>query len=145
MERWESIKTYPERFSFKELPSQLYSVLPSTPEPVLSAWSTIQHLLGPTDPTTLPLDAWLEREEPIAWKALLRNVFPDGTKPGTVVASPSTSEPNYWYQWTRDSALVMRTVVDRYTHGKKDFHALILEYVYACYGTLDSTLLVAAC
>ena len=27
VERWESIKTYPERFSFEALPSQLYSVL----------------------------------------------------------------------------------------------------------------------
>ncbi|KAJ3023923.1 Glucoamylase, intracellular sporulation-specific [Thoreauomyces humboldtii] len=34
---------------------------------------------------------------------------------GVVVASPSRSNPDYFYHWTRDAALVMRTVVRLYS------------------------------
>jgi glucoamylase len=51
------------------------------------------------------LDAWIEREERIALDNLLANVAPGGRNvegkgvvPGTVIASPSTEEPDYWYQ-----------------------------------------------
>jgi glucoamylase len=35
-----------------------------------------------------------------------KNMNPEGSIEGTVVASPSTEEPDYFYDWTRDSALV---------------------------------------
>lgn len=51
------------------------------------------------------LDAWIEREERIALEKLLDNVKPGGRNvegkgvvDGTVVASPSTREPDYWFQ-----------------------------------------------
>lgn len=49
----------------------------------------------------------------------LANINIDGK--GGVVASPSTSEPNYYYHWQRDGAISMRelmnirTIVVRYT------------------------------
>ena len=51
------------------------------------------------------------------------------TKPGMIIASPS-SDPDYKYHWIRDSALVMRPIVDLYKNTKhsKYFH-LILNYI----------------
>lgn len=51
------------------------------------------------------LEVWIQREERTALDRLLANVAPGGRNvegrgvvPGTVVASPSTDEPDYWYQ-----------------------------------------------
>jgi len=35
---------------------------------------------------------------------------------GLVIASPSTTNPNYLFTWTRDSALVFKTVIDQYEY-----------------------------
>ncbi|MCO4753492.1 MAG: glycoside hydrolase family 15 protein [Bacteriovoracaceae bacterium] len=43
---------------------------------------------------------------------LLNNIHPSGTEKGVVVASPSKSQPNYFYHWVRDAALVMSTIFD---------------------------------
>lgn len=45
---------------------------------------------------------------------LLENINRPGTTMGTVVASPSKSEPDYYYHWVRDAGLVMSTVLDVY-------------------------------
>lgn len=37
------------------------------------------------------------------------------------------------YQWTRDSAIVMRTVVDSYISGNMTMRPLLDEYVEASY------------
>ncbi|GAP83733.1 putative glucoamylase [Rosellinia necatrix] len=39
-----------------------------------------------------------------------------GVASGLVIASPSKSEPDYWYTWTRDAALVFKAVVERLAH-----------------------------
>lgn len=51
------------------------------------------------------LDAWIQQQERVALDKLLANVSPggrnvegQGVAPGTVVASPSQDEPDYWYQ-----------------------------------------------
>ena len=44
-------------------------------------------------------------------KKLFANLSPEGTRAGTVVASPSRSNPNYWFHWTRDGSLTMNAVV----------------------------------
>jgi glucoamylase len=51
-------------------------------------------------------------------KYLLKNISPEGTKKGVVVASPSRSNPNYFYHWVRDAALVMSTIYDIYDREK---------------------------
>jgi glucoamylase len=55
--------------------------------------------LGPQ----LSLDAWIDWEENIALQKLLDNVAPGGANtrsaaPGTVIASPSRSYPDYYFQ-----------------------------------------------
>lgn len=49
------------------------------------------------------LDAWIAKEERIALDKLLANIAPVGhnvrdAKAGSVIASPSREEPNYFYQ-----------------------------------------------
>lgn len=41
------------------------------------------------------------------------NIEPPGTLPGTVIASPSKGNPDYFYMWIRDAALVMQVVQSR--------------------------------
>lgn len=43
-------------------------------------------------------------------KYLQRNISPLGSVPGTVVASPSQMQPDYYYHWVRDASLVMITL-----------------------------------
>lgn len=65
-----------------------------------------------------------------------RNIHPEGTEPGCVVASPSQKDPDYWYQWTRDSALVMKVVVEHAKAEGNEKHAttvdkLVFDYIRA--------------
>jgi glucoamylase len=45
-------------------------------------------------------------------KTLIENSTMPDVYPGMVVASPSRENPNYYFDWVRDTALVMRTLVD---------------------------------
>ena len=60
------------------------------------------------------LDGWLELERGIALQKMLANVSPPGAAPGSVAASPSHADPDYWYNWRRDAALTMQEVVALY-------------------------------
>ncbi|KAL9931498.1 hypothetical protein V8E36_009663 [Tilletia maclaganii] len=42
-----------------------------------------------------------------------------GVLKGSVIASPSTSKPDYFYAWTRDSAMTMKIVIQAFLDGKK--------------------------
>ncbi|KAF8629839.1 hypothetical protein AX15_003205 [Amanita polypyramis BW_CC] len=68
------------------------------------------------------VDAYYASESPIAKAGILANIGPSGSKSsgasaGIVIASPSTSNPNYLYTWTRDSALTLKVIIDQYTLG----------------------------
>ncbi|KAK3297726.1 Six-hairpin glycosidase-like protein [Chaetomium fimeti] len=68
------------------------------------------------------VDSFIETQTPIAWSKLLCNIGPDGcaasgAAPGAVIASPSKSEPDYWYTWTRDASLVLTGLVDSFAHN----------------------------
>ncbi|KAG6899208.1 hypothetical protein C0993_012311 [Termitomyces sp. T159_Od127] len=82
-------------------------------------------------------DAYFAFESPIAKANLLANIGSDGAnahnaKPGIVIASPSTTDPNYMYTWTRDSALVFHTIIDQYIAGQDDtLSPLIDNYIAA--------------
>jgi len=67
------------------------------------------------------LDKWLQQQEQIAADSLLANVAggrnaPDAA-PGSVIASPSKEHPNYYFQWVRDAAITMQTVIGLYTRS----------------------------
>lgn len=69
------------------------------------------------------LQSWVNDEYNVAWNNLLRNMGNSSTcndddlYPGVIVASPSKVQPDYYYQWTRDSALTIRTLI----HYLQDF------------------------
>ena len=62
---------------------------------------------------------------------LLDNIHPAGTVSGVVVASPSKANPNYFFHWVRDAALVMNTVFDLFLReqdqGKKDHYLKLMK------------------
>jgi glucoamylase len=60
----------------------------------------------PLDPTD-DLDHILEA----ARRSLFQNISPDDGHPGAVIASPSRHDPDYYYFWVRDGALVMNVVL----------------------------------
>ena len=83
---------------------------------------------------SLPLEQWLPRQEKVALKNLLRNISPPGAAKGAVVASPSQINPNYWYNWVRDAALVMSFIVEQYRNtgdpNQKSYYLdLIWDYI----------------
>ncbi|KAI0884713.1 carbohydrate-binding module family 20 protein [Annulohypoxylon maeteangense] len=68
------------------------------------------------------VDSFLTTEEPIALEQLLCNIgsggcHSSGVANGLVIASPSKSNPDYFYTWTRDAALVYKAIVDRFAHS----------------------------
>ncbi|KAL2195879.1 Six-hairpin glycosidase-like protein [Corynascus similis CBS 632.67] len=72
--------------------------------------------------TKRAVDSYIETETPIAWEKLLCNIGPDGcavsgAAAGAVIASPSKSDPDYWYTWTRDAGLVLTGIVDSLAHN----------------------------
>ncbi|KAJ5799088.1 CAZyme family GH15 and CBM20 [Penicillium psychrosexuale] len=82
------------------------------------------------------LDTWLVSETAVAKQGILDNIGSAGAyaataKPGIVVASPSTSDPDYYYTWTRDSALVFKTLVDMFKNGDSGLLDIIEEYIDA--------------
>ncbi|XXZ99333.1 Glucoamylase, intracellular sporulation-specific [Meyerozyma guilliermondii] len=62
-------------------------------------------------------EAWLSQQSSIAFRGILANVGGSKTnlhdvKPGAVLASPSSKNPDYYYQWTRDAALTVRMLME---------------------------------
>ncbi|KAM0097716.1 glycoside hydrolase 15 protein [Aspergillus fumigatus] len=69
-----------------------------------------------TPQTTDPLVSWLAQETSYALDGVLNNVGPNGAKAtgassGIIIASPSQSNPDYYYTWTRDAALTVKYLV----------------------------------
>ncbi|EWC43696.1 hypothetical protein DRE_01583 [Drechslerella stenobrocha 248] len=72
-------------------------------------------------------ESWLSKQYEISEAALKRNIGSSSNTlipKGVVVASPSTSEPDYYFQWIRDASCVMEHLVDNYLESGKD-----LEYI----------------
>lgn len=68
------------------------------------------------------VDSFVATESPIAISRLFCNLGPDGcyangVAAGAVIASPSKVNPDYWYTWSRDSALTFKEVVDTFENS----------------------------
>jgi glucoamylase len=82
------------------------------------------------------IDNFVLKESPIAFQGILNNIGANGSQvrgasSGIVVASPSTQDPDYFFTWTRDSALTLKFLVDSYIHGNIGLGSLIQEYILA--------------
>ncbi|MBI1861010.1 MAG: glycoside hydrolase family 15 protein [Deltaproteobacteria bacterium] len=84
---------------------------------MLAVFSSTVHA-GPQGPTSLALDQWIQWSQPIATQKMLANISPPGTPAGIVVASPSKSNPDYFYHWIRDAALTSDVVVSLYARAE---------------------------
>jgi glucoamylase len=81
---------------------------------ILSAIVLLGQLVQGSPSTVSSTSKYLTKEDPIAAQRILDNIGPNlGAKAGIVVASPSTEDPNYFYTWTRDGALTMKSLVER--------------------------------
>lgn len=81
--------------------------------------------LRPLSPYNIPrvnFTEWIDEQFRISFERLLANIGDenllsyeplknDGVLEGVVIASPSKKDPNYFYQWARDSAITLNTVV----------------------------------
>ncbi|KAI5466885.1 putative glucoamylase GMY1 [Mariannaea sp. PMI_226] len=83
------------------------------------------------------VDDFVDTETPIALEQLLCNIgssgcHSSGVNSGLVIASPSKSDPDYWYTWTRDSALVFKTIIERFGNEyDPSLQTLIQQYIVA--------------
>lgn len=83
-----------------------------------------------------PAKTLLSKEQQFQFS--LQKVLSNAQRPdvaaGMVVASPSRQDPDYYFDWVRDTALTMRSLIDLYElrHDKK-LRALIVRWVQAEY------------
>ncbi|KAI1616287.1 1, 4-alpha-D-glucan glucohydrolase [Exophiala viscosa] len=83
------------------------------------------------------LSSFIAVEQPIALAGALANIgglsstWVEGASPGMVVASPSTVNPNYFYSWTRDSALTYAMIIDELILGNTSLRKTIEDYTHA--------------
>jgi glucoamylase len=72
---------------------------------------------------SVPMLALALPSKEVQFQASLKTVIENSTKPdvrpGMVVASPSRSNPDYYFDWVRDTALTYRALIDYY-EIKKD-------------------------
>ncbi|KAK7692430.1 hypothetical protein QCA50_004055 [Cerrena zonata] len=69
------------------------------------------------------VDSYIASQGPISKTGLLANIGGSGSKaagakPGVVIASPSKTDPPYFFTWTRDSSLVYKAVIDIFARGE---------------------------
>lgn len=60
------------------------------------------------------LDEKLREQYKTSFTKLLANISPADAHKGVVIASPSRHEPDYYFHWVRDAALVMEIAVQQY-------------------------------
>ncbi|OOQ85661.1 Glucoamylase [Penicillium brasilianum] len=85
---------------------------------------------------TTSLDAWLATETTVSLNGILNNIGASGAyaqsaKNGAVIASPSTSNPDYYYTWSRDSALTLKVLIDLFRNGNLGLQTVIEQYINA--------------
>jgi hypothetical protein len=104
--------------------------------PALSGFLPALHASHTQTPLHETLDDWIEREERIALDKLLANVKPGGRNvegkskgvaDGTVVASPSTDDPDYWYQCKKLVRRDLRMKTDFCRGSRRSYY-----YKYPC-------------
>ncbi len=66
--------------------------------------------VSPVSAAESSLEAWIRSQSDRSLDRVYKAISPADGALGSVMASPSRSEPNYYYHWIRDAALVMREV-----------------------------------
>jgi glucoamylase len=74
------------------------------------------------------LSSFISKERTIALNGAIANIGGSGSG---LVAAPSTFNPNYFYTWTRDSALTFTMLIDELILGNSSLQYLIDDYFRA--------------
>lgn len=87
-------------------------------------------------PQDVDLNSFVATEKAIALQGALNNIGPNGSEvagaaAGFVVASPSKANPNYFYTWSRDSALTLKMITEEWIFGNADLQVYIEDYLHA--------------
>ncbi|KAG5421358.1 SGA1 [Candida metapsilosis] len=98
------IEGYYRLFAFFGVDQCTTSLSSITP---LSLSTTSIATASATDVSPPEFETWLEIQQNTSLHAILQNINSDGV----IVASPSRQNPNYYYQWIRDSAITVRTLI----------------------------------
>ncbi|KAL8674931.1 MAG: hypothetical protein Q9168_000634 [Polycauliona sp. 1 TL-2023] len=81
------------------------------------------------------LDDFIAHEQPIALQGVLDNIGikgkGTGVDQGVIIASPSKDDPDYFYTWTRDSALTAKMLIDAFIAGDTSLQPWIEDYLSA--------------
>ncbi|KAI1327938.1 1, 4-alpha-D-glucan glucohydrolase [Xylariaceae sp. FL0255] len=90
----------------------------------------------PSTASSLGLDSFIEKQRAISLTGVLRNIGPNGSMvpgapAGVVVASPSQVNPDYYYTWTRDSAMAFKMLVDEFILGHAELQQHIDDYIHS--------------
>jgi glucoamylase len=76
-------------------------------------------------PNFKPINAnELEKQYQRSILFLLKNLSPNDGVRGSIIAAPSRSNPDYYYHWVRDAALVVDTLLNVYTNPRYKNQAL---------------------
>lgn len=83
------------------------------------------------------IDAWITAQEPISRTGIFRNIgggeYAKDVDRGAVIASPSKANPDYFYQWTRDTGLVSKFLLNLYLNGNTSLEAYLQDYTAETY------------
>ncbi|HTN82113.1 MAG TPA: glycoside hydrolase family 15 protein [Sorangium sp.] len=77
---------------------------------------------------------WIHQDLERARELLLKNVSPPGAIPGAIVASPSRSNPDYYFHWVRDAGIVVKAVLSLYQSAaqpaaRRRYLSLMIDFV----------------
>ncbi|KAE8373317.1 Six-hairpin glycosidase-like protein [Aspergillus bertholletiae] len=94
----------------------------------------VAHPSFPVHKRQSDINAFIEKQTPIAKQGVLNNIGADGklaegAAAGIVVASPSKSNPDYFYTWTRDAGLTMAELIEEFIGGDGTLESTIQNFV----------------
>ncbi|KFA70732.1 hypothetical protein S40288_08878 [Stachybotrys chartarum IBT 40288] len=107
---------------------------------IVAAAAGVAFVLGPVQAEPIKrlvcradLEEFIEAQSQRSIDGVLANIGADGSEAqgvpaGIVVASPSRSDPDYWYTWTRDAALTYKALVERFIAGDSSLQQKLDEY-----------------
>lgn len=102
---------------------------------------SVQNWLTTTDSIrNSDLNAWIEEQKEVSFRAILNNIGGvseiynvSQVAKGAVIASPLTQKPDYFYQWTRDAALTIKSLIleinDKEFEGVDDIISTVEAYI----------------
>lgn len=106
--------------------------------PIYALLSLASTVLASQSPQALSIDDYVEAQTSAALRGIFANSYSaDSAYPGVIIASPATDTAragqkggqDYYFQWTRDSALTMKIIINQYASGDTSLEPFIKAYI----------------